>query len=344
MSATAPPPAHDRPAAPVTPSGAVARWPPLTTALDDRTNPIRVEVDQLLTAAGVREVQREYRAVLGPFQVASFGSNAGTIGTAFDLALRFLITPQPNMRLAAHGAAKLGQAPFAALHELVGELGAVLALDTGPAASPITAPLRTLRRETEKLSRACWALALFVEVFRVGRPFPDSPLIGYLAATSHPAADGLLALATPAAVDELVALLDLARTQLLVPLAEETPPWYLGPTFTASQWMNADADLVAGRALVEVKTNLGDKKPDGSRVASLTRETLRQLLGYVLHDVDDTYRLERAAVYDARYGTLSVWLLSELLDRLAGRQVDLSAAREAHRRLLQERHVSVPSQ
>lgn len=35
----------------------------------------------------------------------------------------------------------------------------------------------------------------------------------------------------------------------------------------------------------------------------LDLSTLRQLVGYILHDVDDTYRLDRAGIYEARYGT-----------------------------------------
>lgn len=98
--------------------------------------------------------------------------------------------------------------------------------------------------------------------------------------------------------------------------------------------MAADADLIAGGTLVEIKTGLGTRRTDGTRRAGLPRQHLRQLVGYVLHDLDDDYRLHSVGLYQARYATLTIWPLEHLLQRTAGRPVDLAAERERHRQLL----------
>jgi hypothetical protein len=98
--------------------------------------------------------------------------------------------------------------------------------------------------------------------------------------------------------------------------------------------MNADADLICGGLLLELKTNLGDKRPDGSRRPSLERQTLLQLLGYTMLDFDDEFALTHVGVYNARYGHLAVWELPALLNELAGTRVDLPRQRQQFRNLL----------
>lgn len=39
----------------------------------------------------------------------------------------------------------------------------------------------------------------------------------------------------------------------------------MGPTFAGSRFMNADADVIAAGLLLELKTNLGNKRSDGTR-------------------------------------------------------------------------------
>lgn len=95
--------------------------------------------------------------------------------------------------------------------------------------------------------------------------------------------------------------------------------------------MAADADLIAGGVLIEIKTALGTRRTDGTRQAGLPRQHLRQLVGYVLHDLDDDFRLHPVGLYQARYATLTIWPLQQLLPRIAGRPVDLTAERERHR-------------
>ncbi len=310
------------------------RWPVLTRSLEDAANPVRIEVDKLLDKSAVRAVRASYRAEMGTFKVHASGANAGTIGTAFDTAMRLLIDPHPNLGDALSGAANVGQPAFIAFRALIEVLGASATPrgDRVPGGDPIDSPLQVRRRDSDLLVRACWPLALATEVYRSGA-HPASPLIEYLSRTARPTGEGLLSLTSDRTAAEISALVELAQDNLLAPLATKAAPWFLGPIFTASQWMKADADLIAGDMLVEIKTHLGDNKA-GARVPDLSLATLRQMIGYVLHDVDDRYRLDRLGIYEARYGTLIAWPLQQFLDKLAGRAVDLAEQREQHAQIL----------
>jgi len=70
------------------------------------------------------------------------------------------------------------------------------------------------------------------------------------------------------------------------------------------------ADLVIGRTLVDVKLAI---EPTDEDVAVW----LRQLLGYVLLDRFDTFRLDAVAVYCGWHGELLTWPLSALLTSAA---------------------------
>lgn len=307
----------------------MAGWPSLTRSLDSSASPVRTFVDALLAdRAALRELRADYTERAGPQVVPSFGGNAGTIGTAADFLFRFLLVNHPDMRLAAQGAARLSGAHFAALVDLVRLVGgAVLEPIRDGEVAAAGAERRTEPLETDvaTLARACWVFALFTEVFRVGGLAPGSPLAQVGPADIDP--DSLLAIASENEVDELVAFSDTAAEALCATVSAMPEPWFVGPTFAASALMPADADLVAGGTLIELKTNLGAKQKDGSRQAELTLSTLRQLVAYVLHDTDDRFELDGLAVYDARYRYFRRWDLRHLLDAMAGRQVDLPAER-----------------
>jgi hypothetical protein len=293
-------------------------------------------VDRLLTGGTLKDVQREYRTNIGAIRIPAGGANPSTVGTAVDLALRFYIEARPDLGMAAGAAINLGDVAEDLAADLVRRLDgtATRRRDLRPAGQPITDPLRVPARDIDTVVRASWLLALFVEMYRAG-PRPDNSLVQYFDTEPAPTVDGMLAIAHDHEVAEVRAIVELALAELLPRLTTEPAPWHVSPIFTGTQWMAADADLITARTLVEIKTKLGGKrKNDGSRFATLELETIRQLLGYVLHDVDDVYRLDRLAIYNARYGALTSWPLQELLDRLAGRPVDLAAEREAYRHLL----------
>jgi hypothetical protein len=78
---------------------------PLTAEISDPASPVRRFLDDRF-AAGVREVQRNYRAAppgLAVHPAAAGAANPGTIGTAADWLLRFLLHPQPDLDLPLAG-------------------------------------------------------------------------------------------------------------------------------------------------------------------------------------------------------------------------------------------------
>jgi len=115
--------------------------------------------------------------------------------------------------------------------------------------------------------------------------------------------------------DEL--LVDVARMHKpLVPLLEEwkeaadqgyayTP----NPTFMGSPAVGgADADLVVGNLLIDIKTREQITNP-------WIRDTLFQLLGYALLDVDDAHGIRRVGILLPRQPYVAIWTLDDLLGR-----------------------------
>jgi len=64
--------------------------------------------------------------------------------------------------------------------------------------------------------------------------------------------------------------------------------------------------VIAGGLLLEWKLNLGERR-NGRRHCSLSLNTLHQLLGYLLLDYQDAYRVEALGLYAARYAYLTTW-------------------------------------
>lgn len=127
----------------------------------------------------------------------------------------------------------------------------------------------------------------------------------------------------PAAVGQVAALLEVLPIDTLL---HEGTPVLLNPSFgEASRDVGgADADLVLGDLLVEVKVD---------REAVVERRTVRQLLGYALlaraarRDASHMPEVRRIAVYFARHAHL------EVLGAIAGTSEELDAAADELRRL-----------
>ena len=83
-----------------------------------------------------------------------------------------------------------------------------------------------------------------------------------------------------------------------------------GPCFAGSVDVNgADADLVIDDLLLkDIKTH---RNP-----ANHLRESLRQLLGYMLLDYDDSHRIRRVGLYYTRHAHLSRWDAGDLIRAL----------------------------
>ena len=292
---------------------------PLTYELALKDSPIRQFFDDRL-APGLKDAQAAYRAGAGPILVPGVpreAADAGTIGTAADWMLRFLVHPNPSLRLAAQGASLCGMLPT------LKELAFMLAFrDSG--AETFTGPEQGTNVEPDLLYRACWGLALLTEVYRRG---PDIAAIGPIGRLPHGSARSLLEAAPDAGLEQLAALRGVMESVLLPAVGSRQGLWAIGPTFAGSKIMRGDADLVAGGMLTELKTT--NKKP------SLGVTDLWQMLGYVLMDYVDEFAITDVALFSARYAYLAQWNLDALLPQLAGRPVTAAALRAEFRALLE---------
>jgi hypothetical protein len=302
---------------------------PLTTELADARSPVRRFLDARF-GHGLRDVQRRYRqdapglvVPTAPREVV----NPGTVGGAADWLLRFMLHPAPSLELAITGAGFFGarSGMVTALAQIAGSLGLSGVAATRPAGSGFDGPRPGNGADPELLARACWALSLLTEVFRVGQVAAASgPLSPFL---ERPAsAAELLALAPPAALDQLAEFRHVYQTALIPVLALRPGRWHLGPTFAGSRLVRADADLIAAGLLIDLKT--------AAARPSLGVKEAFQVIGYALLDFDDAYHLSVVGIFSARYAYLASWELQALLDRLAGHPVSLAGTRDEFRRLL----------
>jgi hypothetical protein len=178
--------------------------------------------------------------------------------------------------------------------------------------------------DAELLARGCWALALLTEAFRSVQAAATGPLSRFQGRTVT--ADGLMALAPPAGLDQLARFREVFESTLLPRLASRTGPWTLGPAFAGSALIGgADGDLIAAGLLLDLKT---------SAKLTLAVKDLFQVIGYALLDFDDEYKITELGIFSARYAYLARWDLARLLDDLAGHQVSLPATRQEFRQLL----------
>ena len=302
----------------------------LTQELKTTGSPVRRFLQERY-GAGVPQVQRAIRAtrprdiVVPPAPAAAV--NPGTVGTAADWLLRFLIHPQPDLSVARGGAVIAGNGGLIlcpALIDLARRLDVPFVGANGDHAAVFAGPIPGSVVDAEVLARACWALALLTEVYRAGPTVARSGPLAQLRGQLPTAAD-LLFLAPPAGIEQLIAFRHLFDTVLLPRLSDRVGEWALGPVFTGSQLLAADADLIAAGLLLELKT---------SAESTITMRTLLQLVGYVLLDFDDRFRLTEVGVFGARYGHFATWELGSLLNTLAGRRVDLQTARAEFRDFL----------
>ena len=92
-----------------------------------------------------------------------------------------------------------------------------------------------------------------------------------------------------------------------------------GPTFAGSLAIGgADADLVCGTNLVEIKAHKDPAVPG---------RDIWQLACYALLDFDDRYGIDTVTLLSARQGTSVSWSLAGLLTELAGEPVDVAELR-----------------
>ena len=307
---------------------------PLTAELNNKDSPVRRFLDERFTS-GLRDVQRRYRQASPAFVVPSADrqeANPGTVGTAADWLLRFMLHPRPSLKLAAASAALCGRRSgmVEALIEIAESLGYDPEAVLDVSVTDFTGPIGGSDADPGQLASACWALALLTEMFRnpmVAMRGPLERFQGHRASASE-----LLGLASPAALGQLAAFREVFASTLLPRLACRPGRWVLGAEFTGSALIKADADLIAAGLLLDLKT---DSK------LSLGVTTMFQVIGYALLDFDDAYRLTEAGTFSARYAYLATWDIGSLFDELAGHHVDLPSIRQEFRQLLLAHQLSV---
>lgn len=234
-----------------------------------------------------------------------------TVGTAFDYRVRFFFSASEGDHRVAHaGASRLMSSwtsgfdvppAFIDLERRVSELRHVEPTARGDA---------DFERD---LGALCYALALYEQVFRMGGPDERQPLyrLGPLVDL-----DDILASASDTVLGDLVGLArHLVATQRAL-LASSIAP---NPSFAASPYLGgADADLIAGKRLLDVKVTTSP---------TIERASLWQVMGYALGDLNDAYGIDEVGLYYARHGVQVVWPVGDLLSLMAGRPVEVQQVR-----------------
>jgi hypothetical protein len=300
---------------------------PLTAELSKKDSPVRRFFDERFTS-GLRDVQGRYRKASPALVVPSADraeANPGTVGTAADWLLRFMLYSRPSLKLAAMGAALCGRRSGMAetLIEIAESLGYDPEAVLDVSATDFIGPIDGNDGDPGQLTRACWALALLTEMYRNPMAAMTGPLGSF---HGHRAsASDLLDLASPAALAQLAAFREVFASKLLPQLSHWPGRWTLGAEFTGSALIKADADVIAGGLLIDLKT---DSK------LSLGVTTMFQVIGYALLDFDDAYQLTTVGTFSARYACLATWDIGALFDELAGYHINLSSVRQEFRQLL----------
>ncbi|MGE3913460.1 MAG: hypothetical protein AB7K36_29185, partial [Chloroflexota bacterium] len=184
----------------------------------------------------------------------------------------------------------------------------------------MTTALASTNEET--LARAAFALALYEEPYRRPAALAHTPLAGRSGMAE------VLALAPDAVVADLLAQLELAQPHLDTLRAMGKARLAVTPA-GAPMVGNAEADLLLGTTLIEVKSTVHPQRE--------IEGALWQLLAYALLDYADAWALTDVGVYLSRSGRLLIWRLSDLLAEAAGQSIELAGLRAAFREVASAR-------
>ncbi|MEU6381697.1 hypothetical protein [Streptomyces sp. NPDC046909] len=256
------------------------------------------------------------------------------IGTAVDQRLRLAFTAaEPLDRSTAIGIALSSRIPDAPVADALIRVGTHLAqeLSATAACTELDArrlPLARTAGAEDRLARILLAAAWYAVAARAGAAFLATPL--YRAAAQDPdgfTLDRLLVLPRPEVVGDVVQQIERAAESELGPRRQQSLPGHCvaGPGFPGQQ-IGADADLVVDGLLLDFKST--------TLVRELSQHTLWQLLGYLLLDREDRYRIDSVGIYLTRRGTLVHWSVPDFLNLLGARRRDLPVLRAAVAQLL----------
>lgn len=290
-------------------------WTSVTGETKYKESPLRRHLDTRFP--NTRPLSNSYREESGPIQVELGDVSpraAGTLGAAYDYSVRFEL----DHSYAPIAAILPAVTDFQSHHQVVLDL-----IDTA----------RKSHGETEL--RACWALALWTEITRIGtRALDFETPLSRLRDGHQFSHDEMMSLLPTAVLDPLSRLMDLTQENLFPHL--DRGGLTLGPTFSGSSLCTADADLISAGFLVDLKTRQGPMNPrTGIRHDQAKGVELYQLLCYALWDLEDEYGINEVGMYAARYGVLHRWQLTEFMSTMALREVDLTEERSLIRDLLE---------
>ncbi len=170
--------------------------------------------------------------------------------------------------------------------------------------------------DERELARLCLLLATFESVSRAGsRAWPPS----FLGRELPQSASELLASVPDSWIEDVAALARAFSKRHSLWLGATAT---LNPTFAGSRDVGgADADFILEGCLLDIKTT---KRSGGDS------NWLYQLLGYVLLDYDDDFKIESVGLLLPRQDTSLRWPLSGLIEALSGRR-DLGIGKTAAR-------------
>jgi hypothetical protein len=243
-------------------------------------------------------------------------------GAGFEHRIRYLLDNEPPLDLAARGSASLASGPGQTQdnRRRLQEVFDRFLDDHRARIAELRPATRTLTDPDErKLAADCVVLGMLEQPVRVGDSRPPV-LTRHLAGLHGP--DDLLAVVPPAVIDDMVALSTVGIARL-GPLREASDRVAVaGSTHLDS----ANADMVIGDLLLELRI---------STRPALHREWLYQLLGAVLLDLADEFKIRTAGFYLPRQDALVTWPAEELVSTAAGNPaVTISRAREEFHDLL----------
>ena len=252
---------------------------------------------------------------------------SGMLGMAIDYRIRYSFDITPSRELAA----------FTGAHELLYLSGALMdrlysselidlffaRLDTTlQTIQPVRRKLEPAEEQT--LARYCFVLALFEVVYRN----PKKAQQGWLfELPPKKSVDELLAIPDDTWIADLCAMATLFYDNYHDLLSHH---YKLNPGFMGIGGIaNSDGDLIIDGCLIEIKA---------SKNSMLNTKWLRQLVGYLLLDYNDTHNIHSVSIYMARQGLLlPPWSVSEFLHLLTGdNTVTLTQLRQEFRTLAEK--------
>ncbi|GAA1150284.1 hypothetical protein [Streptomyces javensis] len=309
----------------------------LTSGIHCPRTPLRRFLDRELSA-GARPLRKSFRARDQSDQILlpgpGVGTEAGNVGTAIDYRLRLAFTAAEPVDHVARAGILLtgtrGSHPSQRMRAVGEELAARLEETVlGLQLDNRELPMDRAQDEEEDLARMLIAAAWYQVNYRTSIGFAFTPLAG--AAWEDPSAftlERLLQLPHRDMVADVVAQLYKAATGPLEALRARTRPEDCtpGPTFPTDR-ITADADLAVDGILLDFKST--------RHTRTLRQAEAWQLIGYLLLDAEDQYRIDTVGLYLSRSGTLASWPVEEYLELLGACRRDIGVFRAAFAELLE---------